>query len=158
MRIADVDLWEKVIERPHMLPRSPTVHHDDERALSAEKIDEELKKGVNGEGLVDVTYRIEKLSGCEGDQRHPRRYGVDRDHEQDAHDIALEQRFAIVFSASRSATRHRRLWTARTVGTIWTCSPRVSAYVMDNGLGAIQARQHGGDQRRHAGENDEICS
>lgn len=64
-----------------MFSRGTAVHHDDERALSTEEIDEQLEEGVDGEGLVDVTDGIEELGGGEGHERHPRRDGVDGNHE-----------------------------------------------------------------------------
>lgn len=65
MRIADVNLGEDVVEWPYVLPRCPAMHHDDERALAAKKVDEQLKEGVNGKGLVDITDGVDNLSSLQ---------------------------------------------------------------------------------------------
>lgn len=72
------------------------MHHDNERALSAEEIDEELEKGVDCECLIHVANRIDKLGGGKGDKGDPRRYGVNRDHEENADHIALKERLPVV--------------------------------------------------------------
>ena len=47
------------------------MHHDDQRSFTAEEVDEELKKGVKGEGLVNVTERIDPESDFERDETGP---------------------------------------------------------------------------------------
>lgn len=101
--IADVHFWEDEVQRPDMFLGRPSVHHDDQGALAAQEVDEELEERVDGEGLIDVSDRIEELGRREGHERHPGRNGVDGDHEQNAHHIALEQRFSVVLSTQLSA-------------------------------------------------------
>jgi hypothetical protein len=98
VRVTDVYLRKDIIQWPKMFFRRPPVHHDDQGALPTNKIDEELEKCVYGESFIHITDRLDKLGRSDGYERNPRRYSVDGDHEQDAHDIALEERFAVVFS------------------------------------------------------------
>ena len=57
MGVGDVNFGKTVVERPRMVDRLPSIHHDDEGTFAANKIYEELEKGVDGESL-------EKLSAC----------------------------------------------------------------------------------------------
>jgi len=50
--IRNVDFWKAVIERPNMRYGSAAVHHDDEGTFTANKVDEQLKKGIQRECLV----------------------------------------------------------------------------------------------------------
>ena len=52
MRIRNVDLRKAVIERPNMRYGSAAVHHDDEGTFTANKVDEQLEKGIQRECLV----------------------------------------------------------------------------------------------------------
>ena len=51
MRVGDVDFGQTVVEWPWVRDWSSTVHHDDERSLTAQEVDEELEEGIKGEGL-----------------------------------------------------------------------------------------------------------
>lgn len=51
--------------------------HDDQVALAAEVVDQELEEGVDGEGLVHVADRVEPLGRVEGYKANPRGDGVD---------------------------------------------------------------------------------
>jgi len=54
VRIRDVHLWEDVAQRPRVRDWWSPVHHDDERALPADEVDEELKERVDGKGLIKL--------------------------------------------------------------------------------------------------------
>ena len=73
------------------------MHHDDEAALAAEEVDEELEEGVEGEGLVDVAEGLDPEGGAQGDQRGPAGCAEDGHQHEDADDVALEEGFAVVF-------------------------------------------------------------
>lgn len=55
MRVGDVYLVEHQIQRPQMGDWGSTGHEDDEGALAADEVDQELQEGVDGEGLVDIS-------------------------------------------------------------------------------------------------------
>lgn len=97
MRIADIDFWENVIQGPNMLLWSSSMHHDDKRPFASQEIDKKLKKGIDGEGLVDITHWVYELCQCERYEGYPGRYRVDGNHEQNSDDISLEKGFSIVF-------------------------------------------------------------
>lgn len=98
-----------------MRDRGSTGHEDDEGALAANKVDQELQEGVDGEGLVDVAERVNPGSRLDRHQTAPRGGGVYGDplgtisggcrrrracvHEKNAHDISLQQRLSVVFPA-----------------------------------------------------------
>ena len=73
------------------------MHHYDEAALAAEEVDEELEEGVDDEGFVDVEEGFYPEGDAERGQAGPAGGGEDGDHHEDADDMALEERFAVVF-------------------------------------------------------------
>lgn len=97
MRVTDVYLRKDMIQWPDMFFRCPPVHHDDQGTLPTEIIDEELEKCVYGESFIHITDRLDKLGRRDGHEGNPGRNSVDGDHEQDAYDISLEERFTVVF-------------------------------------------------------------
>jgi hypothetical protein len=74
------------------------MHEDYETALSAEKANEELEEGVEDEGLVDIAQRVDPEGDAEGGQTGPGGDAEDRDQHEDADDMALEERFAVVLA------------------------------------------------------------
>ena len=76
----------------------PTMHHDYKSALPADEVYEELEEGVDCEGLVEVADGV-RVEGCfNGDETDPGGDGVDRDHEEDADYVALEEWFTVVLA------------------------------------------------------------
>lgn len=73
-----------------------TVHHDDQATLASQKIDEQLEEGVQCESLVDIPERIDPEGDAQGGQGGPGRDAEDGHHDEDADDMALEKRFAVV--------------------------------------------------------------
>lgn len=73
------------------------MRHDNQGSFSAQVVDEELEEGVNGEGFVYVSNRVDKSSrgkrhhACEGRNR------IDGNHEQDSNNVALKQGLPVVF-------------------------------------------------------------
>ena len=80
------------------------MHHDDETSLAAEEVDEELEEGVDDEGFVDVAEGIDPEGDAEGRERCPAGGREDGDHDKDANDMALEERFAVVFGLEEDGT------------------------------------------------------
>ena len=72
------------------------MHHDNEATLAAKKVDEQLKEGVDSEGFVDISERIDPKGYAEGGQRCPRRDREYRNHDEYADDMALEKRLAVI--------------------------------------------------------------
>lgn len=52
--------------------------HDNQVSFAAKVVDQELEEGVDGEGLVNVAYRVEPLGRGEGYKANPGGDGVDR--------------------------------------------------------------------------------
>lgn len=75
--VGDVDGRKDVVHGPQMVDRSSAMGHNDQVALAAEVVDQELEEGVDGEGLVNVADRVEPLGRVEGDKANPRGDGVD---------------------------------------------------------------------------------
>lgn len=73
------------------------MHHDDQAALAAEEVDEQLEEGVEGEGLVDVAEGPDPEGDAQRGQRGPRGGGEDGHHHEDADHVALEEGLAVVF-------------------------------------------------------------
>ena len=48
-----------------------TVHHDDKGSFTAEEVDQELEKCVEGEGFVDIAEGTNPEGGSEGDETRP---------------------------------------------------------------------------------------
>src|SRR5690242_12985955 len=108
-----VKLGQNEAHGPGMSYRSSTGHEDDEGALAADEVDQELQEGVDGEGLVDVAERVNPGCCLDRHQTAPRGGGVYGDpmgsisrgcrtwracvHEKNAHDISLQQRLSVVF-------------------------------------------------------------
>lgn len=65
------------------------MHHHNECAFSAEKVDQQLQEGIDREGLIDIAERVEVEGGLERHDARPRSGGVYWDHEQYSNDIAL---------------------------------------------------------------------
>lgn len=57
------------------------VHHDDEAALAAEEVDEELKEGVEGEGFVDVAEGVDPEGYAQRGEGDPGGDAEDGDHD-----------------------------------------------------------------------------
>ena len=73
------------------------MHHNNQTPLAAKKIDEELEESVEGEGFVDIAEGLDPEGDAEGDEGGPACGGEDGDEHEDADDVALEERFAVVF-------------------------------------------------------------
>jgi hypothetical protein len=58
--IGYVDSRETVIQRPQMIDRLSTVHHDNQGSFSSNKIDQELEESVNRKSLVESATAIGK--------------------------------------------------------------------------------------------------
>ena len=99
MRIADVHLVHAgdAVDGPEVLDGGAAVHHDDEGALAAEEVDEQLEEGVEGEGLVDVAEGVHPEGHAEGGEGGEAGGGEDGDEHEDADDVALEEGLAVVF-------------------------------------------------------------
>lgn len=54
-------------------------HEDDECALTANEVDQELQEGVDGEGLVDIAEGVDPGRCLDRHQTAPRGGGVYRD-------------------------------------------------------------------------------
>lgn len=120
MGIGDVELGEDETHGPGVRDGCSACHEDDEGALAANEVDQELQEGVDGEGLVDVAEGIDPGGGLDRHQTAPGGSGVDGHpgrlvregsrvegrgvHEEDAHDISLEQRLAVVLAAAGSVS------------------------------------------------------
>lgn len=61
MRITDIHLRKQMVHRPHMLLRRPPMHHDYQRPLPTQKVDEQLEESVNCERLVHIPDRLDEL-------------------------------------------------------------------------------------------------
>ena len=125
MRIADIHLPHPrdLIERPEMVDRRTSMHHDDEAALAAEEVDEELEEGVEDESLVDVAEGADPEGDAQRGEGGEGGGGEDGHQHEDADDVALEEGFAVVLrlhegapvrvahqSARRPPARLRRWW------------------------------------------------
>ena len=64
-----------------MLYRGTAGHENDEGALPSDEVDEQLKEGIDGEGLVDVSKRLDPAGRLNGHQTGPGAGRVDGDHE-----------------------------------------------------------------------------
>lgn len=64
-----------------MVYRRTAVHHDDEAALAAEEVDEELEEGVEGEGFVDVAEGVDPEGYAQGGEGDPGGDAEDGDHD-----------------------------------------------------------------------------
>ena len=72
------------------------MHHDNEGAFATKEVDQDLKEGVDREGFVDIAERIDPEGDSKRGKRCPRcsrEYGYEDD---DAYDMSLEERFAVV--------------------------------------------------------------
>ena len=63
MRVGDIDFTTDMIERPKMIDGWASVHHNNERTLSANKVDEKLKECVDRKGLSYVRGMIFHQTG-----------------------------------------------------------------------------------------------
>ena len=122
MGIGDVELGEDETHGPWVRDGCSACHEDDEGALTANEVDQELQEGVDGEGLVDVAEGIDPGGGLNRHETAPRGSGVDGHpgplvgdgsgssggrhniHEENAHDISLEQRLAVVLAGGGSVS------------------------------------------------------
>lgn len=94
MRIGDVDFSKAVIEGPWVTLRRSAVHHDDQRPLTTQEIDQELEEGVDRKGLwqtlallwirerdsahlIDIPERVEVEGSCQRHDAAPRRSSID---------------------------------------------------------------------------------
>jgi len=71
VRVGDVNLCQAVTERPRMRDWGSTVHHDDERPLAAEEVDQKLEEGIEREGLIHIKERADPEGGLDRDQAGP---------------------------------------------------------------------------------------
>lgn len=174
MGIGDVELGEDETHGPGVRDGCSACHEDDEGALAANKVDQELEEGVDGEGLVDVAEGIDPGGGLDRHQTAPGGSGVDGHpgqlacegssgarynvHEEDAHDISLEQRLAVVLAAvgsvsvqvsSMSRTSHYLRLQPHSSGSC--VSGRVKQSTADDSHEGHEARHEG----THAGGNDD---
>lgn len=78
-----------MVQGPYVVNRLPTMCHDNQCPLTTKVVDQELEKGIDREGLVDISYRVEYVGGCSRDHAGPRGNGVNGDHKENADDIAL---------------------------------------------------------------------
>lgn len=98
MRVADVDFRQHVVQWPEVVDGRTAVHEDNETALSAKEANEELEEGVEDEGFVHIAQRVDPEGDAEGGQTGP---GGDAEYghqHENADDMALEERFAVVLA------------------------------------------------------------
>lgn len=67
-----------MVHGPEVANGGSAVGLDNEGALAAEIVDQELEECVYREGLVYISYRVEELRCDVGDQTNPGSYGVQR--------------------------------------------------------------------------------
>lgn len=77
MRVGDVELGQHQAHGPRVGDGCSACHEDDEGALAADEVDEQLQEGVDGEGLVDVTERVDPGGSLDRHQTAPGGGGVD---------------------------------------------------------------------------------
>lgn len=65
MRIGDVHFREQMRQRPWVVDRLAAMHHDDQRAFTPNKVDEQLEEGIYGKGLLGPVFRQHNLEDCE---------------------------------------------------------------------------------------------
>jgi hypothetical protein len=98
MRVADVDFRQHIVQRPEVVDRRTAMHEDDQTALAAEEVDEELEESVEDEGLIYVAQRVDPESNAERDQTGPGSDTEDGHQHENADDMALEEGFAVVLA------------------------------------------------------------
>lgn len=101
MRITDIDLWQNVVKGPKVFLWGPPMRHYNKRSLPSEEVDQELKKSVNSESLINIPYGIDIHCCCNGHERYPRTYSIYGNHQQNAHYIALKQGFSVILPIHR---------------------------------------------------------
>jgi hypothetical protein len=74
------------------------MHENNQTALAAEEVDEELEEGVEDECLVHVAQRVDPESNAERNQTGPGSDTEDGHQHEDADDMALEEGFAVVLA------------------------------------------------------------
>lgn len=75
--VGNVDGREDVVQGPQVIDGGSAMGRDNQVALAAEVVDQELEESIDGEGLVHVADRIEPLRSLEGYKANPRGDGVD---------------------------------------------------------------------------------
>ena len=88
-----VNSGQDMVHWPEMLDGFPAMHHDDQRALAAHVVYEELEEGVNRKGLVYVSDRVKPCRCGERHHAYPRSDGINWYPECD-----MEERLRIQFA------------------------------------------------------------
>lgn len=121
MWIGNVDFLEEVVHGPEMVHWLTAVHHDYEGTLAPNEVYKELEEGVDCESFVEVAYWVGVESRFDGYQAYPGGDGVDGHHEEDADDISLKQRLAVVLAIEGisfvSSLSYQRVFTFEAIST-----------------------------------------